>query len=140
MLSSLKCFVTHGWLKNVNATGPGSARPVVSSMMLSCATAPAARLRVQSVCSAAMMSLRSEQQTQPPVMVTRSSLDCSWLATACAGVVWGAAAARGVRGARAWAWWARRPCVHVLLAPAHGAMLGEYGHRRACKTPARASA
>jgi hypothetical protein len=81
MLSMLNRFETQGWERKVYATGPGSARPVVSKMTLSCLV-PARLACVTSSCSAVMMSLRKEQQTQPPEMVTRSSVDRSWFDTA----------------------------------------------------------
>ena len=70
-----------GLEKKVKATGAGSASPVVSSRMASWGV-PRTPARAASSRSAPTMSLRSEQQTQPRSIDTRSSLDSRFSTTA----------------------------------------------------------
>mmetsp|Transcript_39727 Transcript_39727/g.88271 ORF Transcript_39727/g.88271 Transcript_39727/m.88271 type:complete len:390 (+) Transcript_39727:1185-2354(+) len=80
MLSSLNLLATQGLAKNVNATGAGSAKPVVSMMMAS--TFLALRLDRLSISAKAFtISLRREQQTQPFSRETRSSFSSRLSAT-----------------------------------------------------------
>lgn len=65
----------------MKATGAGSASPVVSKMTLSYGCPAAVDLRFNSD-NADRMSLRREQHIHPFEMVTRSSLERSWLETA----------------------------------------------------------